>query len=696
MLADFIFIFYWWLVLLFLGVLSGPIIKKLFKSFWDKGYIFGKTISILALSYLVFIFGIVRLFPFTRGLLIGLIFVAIIANWKWRKDNPKEFDHFWDNNWKTFLVQEIVFLVLLTFWSFIRGFQPDIEGLEKFMDLGFVNSILKTKWFPPADMWFAGESINYYYFGHLQAAVLTKLSGLSSAISYNLMMASLFALSFMSGFSLVSNLIYFINKKKKTVTKNIIIGGIIAALLLTLGGNLHAAVYVIKEGGKNYWYPDATRFIGYRPDNPNDATIHEFPAYSFVVSDLHGHLNDLPTVLLFMAVLLVWGLKLKKKNNDLKIENLKLEIPIIAWLLSAMYMTNSWDLPIYGILFALFTFFVTLFPNKKITFEKLWQGIKTTFIYGIIVFFLAIIFALPFALSFQPMTEGIRFVNAHSLWWQLLILWGFFWFVALSFWIFVIRSLRVTGCGLRVTDIFILAATIWATILIIIPEIVYVKDIYIAEYHRANTMFKLVYQSFVIYSLSLGYIVIRLKNWLKDRKLIYGVLYLIPFMVGFSAHMIYPYFAVKSYYRELKEYQGIWGMGFLKEQYPGDYQIVQWLNDKVDGQPVILEAVGDSYTLYNHTSALTGLPTIQGWLVHEWLWRGGYDQPGSRAEEVKQIYQGESDQEARELLQNYEVKYVLVGPLEREKYPELKEDRFKEFGKIVFSSHTSRLYQLEI
>lgn len=723
MLSDFIFIFYWWLVLLFLGTLSIPILQKFFNKFWDKGYTFSKTIAIIVLSFLAFILGRTHLLPFTRGVLVLLVLGAIIINWQWRKNNQGDFDKFWQSNWKNFLLQETAFLLLLTFWSFVRGFQPDIEGLEKFMDLGFVNSILRSKWFPPADMWFAGETINYYYFGHLQTAVLTKLSGLSSAITYNLQMATLFALSFMSGFSLVSNLIFKAirrksNNAKRQIKKNIIIGGIIAGLLLTLGGNLHTAVYVIKEGAKNYWYPDATRFIGYRPDNPNDATIHEFPAYSFVVADLHGHLNNLPTVLLFMAVLLVWGTSLKENNKDLKIKNWKLEITIIAWLLSVMYMTNSWDLPIYGILFALFMLLIVLSPLKKISFQKFWEGLKASFIYGSIVLLLAIVFALPFALSFQPMTEGIRFVNAHSLWWQLLILWGFFWFISGTFWIFLILSSRpqwrdlflknkkrdsstsnksnLSSLGMTTTDFFVLAMTIWATILIIIPEIVYVKDIYIAEYHRANTMFKLVYQAFVMYSLSIGYVVIRIKNYLKKRNLLFTILYLVPFVIGFSAHMIYPYFAVKSYYNGLKEYQGIWGLNFLKEKYPGDYHVVRWLDEKVENQPVILEAVGDSYTLYNHTSALTGLPTIQGWLVHEWLWRGGYDQPGARAEEVKQIYQGDSDQQARDLLRNYQVEYVLVGPLEREKYPRLKEERFRELGKIVFSSRTSRLYKLEI
>ena len=68
-------------------------------------------------------------------------------------------------------------------------------------------------------------------------------------------------------------------------------GGIISATLVTLGGNLHHVVYkLIPEIGKfifrtatintSYWFPDATRYIGYKPDT-NDKTIHEL-SYNFV------------------------------------------------------------------------------------------------------------------------------------------------------------------------------------------------------------------------------------------------------------------------------------------------------------------------------------------------------------------------------------------------------------------------------
>jgi len=647
--------------------------------------------SSATVSYLIFFLGRFHLLPFSKEtiFLVLLLILVIDLFFLKKSGNKREFIDILKNNWQNFLGEEVIFFAALLFWSFLRGFQPDIEGLEKFMDFGFVNSILRSSWFPPLDMWFAGEPINYYYFGHLQTAVLTKLSGLDSAITYNLMIATIFALTFSGGFSLTSNLIAAFKKKN---LKLIIVGGLIAALLLTLGGNLHTVVFVLKKGKDRYWYPDATRFIGYYPNNPNDKTIHEFPCYSFVVADLHGHMNDIPHVLLFGAVLLILGMEIKssrKKDYQAGFHFL----PLLGSLLAIMYMTNAWDLPIYGVLLVLFLFLIRFLERNSYSLKNLMKILPTVVFQGLVVLAVAILVSLPFSLSFTPIGEGIDFVRAHSLWWQLLILWGFFWFVASGLVVFVLKKIRRKE-KLLIPDILVLSAVIWATILIIIPEIIYLKDIYIPEYHRANTMFKLVYQSFIIYSFSAGYILIRLREALRFKltRIIYSWL----FFLGFSAQMIYPYFAIKGYYGSLKDYQGIEGMNFLKKTYPDNYQAVLWLKREIVGQPVVLEAVGDSYTHYNHVSAMTGLPTIEGWLVHEWLWRGGYDRPGARAAEVEVIYQGEDDLYAQQLIKKYGVKYIFLGPLEREKYPNLREERLADWGQVVFSSGETKIYRLSL
>lgn len=669
MLTDFKFIISWWLSLLILSSLTLPLIIFLFKKFWDCGYIFAKTFSLFFLSYLLLVLGILHLLPFTAISIYLLLALILFANIILVLKNKKFFLKIIKTKWKIFLFEELLFLLILTFWSYIRGFSPDIEGLEKFMDWGFVNSILRSHYFPPADMWYAGQPINYYYFGHFVFALLTKISGISSAITYNLSIAMVCALTFLSAFSLSSNLIF--STLKKPLFRLYFFGGLISALLLTFGGNLHTVYKIgqkmitdkatLSEASSSYWYPDATRFIGFDPDT-TDKTIHEFPIYSFVVADLHGHMNDIPLILFFTAFLFAAFTGTSKLSSYLFIPS--------GFLLSLAYMTNAWDFAVYGLLFGLS--FLLLKKN-------LWQ----TIFYGLSTIAAWFLFTLPFSLNFSPMAEGLKFSDAHTPLYQLFILYGGFWLICFPFVFHFIKNLR--SKKLFNTDYFIIALFLVATALVIIPEIIYIKDIYVFDYRRANTMFKLVYQAFIMYSLIAGYIFIRLRH---------NFIYRLVFSLVLISHLIYPYFATKSYYT-LKEYKGLWGLNFLEISYPDNLKAINWLNQNVKGQPHIVEASGDSYTTYNQVSMATGLPTIEGWLVHEWLWRGGYEAPAARVTDVDTIYTSSSIDDIKNILSKYQVKYIFVGDKEYEKYPDLDIKRFEELDtSLVFKSGQTRIYQL--
>lgn len=692
-LADLKFIVLWWSTYFVLGLLTLPLTFYLFKRFWDKGYIFSKVIGSISITYIVFVLGVFKLAPFTSSslflIILGGLFLSII--YLKDKTNLSDFKRTLKSYWKVFLLEEILFFIVLLTWSIVRGFAPDIEGLEKFMDWGFVNSALRSQFMPPIDMWFSGSPINYYYFGHLIAAVLTKLSNIDSAITYNLSIASICALTFTCSFSLASNLVATITQKINY--KNIIVGGLFSALLLTFGGNLHPLYKIIKtnytnnnnhldtsysalqKAANSYWYPDATRFIGFDPD-VQDKTIHEFPLYSFVVADLHGHMNDIPLVILFLAILFSFSL-LSNPERSRRI-NFKL-IFSSAFCLSVAFMTNAWDFAIYGLVFAVFHFIHYLINRN------LFESIRFCVIHGSLIIILWYILTIPFALNFTPMTEGLRLADAHSSFYQLFILYGGFWLICLPFFVWFLINFFNKKKNCLPADIFVFALIVTATILIIIPEIGYIKDIYIYEHRRANTMFKLVYEAFIIYSLISGYILIKFRQ---------SILYKILFLIIFIIHLCYPFFAIKSFYG-LNEYKGLWGLGFLKTTYPDNFAAVGWINKNIQSQPVILEAVGDSYTQFNQISTATGLPTVEGWIVHEWLWRGGYDKPAARQTDIQKIYESQDLTEARSLLQKYSVSYIFVGDKEREKYPALNEKTFTDLGaKIIFSSGQTRIYKL--
>jgi uncharacterized membrane protein len=180
---------------------------------------------------------------------------------------------------------------------------------------------------------------------------------------------------------------------------------------------------------------------------------------------------------------------------------------------------------------------------------------------------------------------------------------------------------------------------------------------------------------------------------LIDKKVIKNI-FTILFIVLFSSVLIYPSFAINSYYGDLKIYHGLSGRQWIINKYPGEYKIIKWIEENIEGSPIILEASGDSYTDYNFISSYTGLPTVSGWYVHEWLWRGTSEIPQERSSDIRLIYTSDDQGLTKSLLSKYEVDYLIIGVLEREKYPDLMEDKFENLGKRIYSSNGSSIFKL--
>ena len=329
-----------------------------------------------------------------------------------------------------------------------------------------------------------------------------------------------------------------------------------------------------------------------------------------------------------------------------------------------------------------------------------------TIVQAVEIIGLSYLVILPFTLKFDTMVQGVALAQHHSLWYQLLILWRLPVLLTVLLILSVItekmnglkhKSLYRLLEAITVPDLFAVIMGLCAIGLVLIPELVYVRDIYENGNARANTMFKLTYQAFILFGICMSYIITRFLLWKKERILqVFGGigLVLLLWTFGYFGTSVYSWFGNVF---DLSEYRGLDATAYLENVFSEDAGAIRWLDETIEGQPVVLEANGDSYSDYERVSAMTGLPTVLGWYVHEWLWRGDPADLNVRAEDVKQMYTSTDTNEVLRLLEQYHVTCIFVGSKEKEKYGDaLNESLLQSIGDIVYQDTASGTYILQV
>jgi uncharacterized membrane protein len=162
------------------------------------------------------------------------------------------------------------------------------------------------------------------------------------------------------------------------------------------------------------------------------------------------------------------------------------------------------------------------------------------------------------------------------------------------------------------------------------------------------------------------------------------------------AGLIYPASAIPARAGEYGGPPTLDGAAYLVEMYPDDYVAIAWLNENVTGAPIILEAPGDhkTYAYEGRVSAHTGLPMLLGWAGHEQQWRGNYDEQARREPDIETLYTSVDLDEVSSLLDKYDIGYVYVGPLERERYPAAGLAKFAGLLDVVYDTGAVTIYRV--
>ncbi len=688
----------WWLVLEIVGLAAFPIASQLARNLKDNGYSLSKPLGLLLLTYISWIISIFFGYSYFSVLVslavIGACsFVICLVKGKPQVD-------------KKYLIRfELLFAGAFVAFAIIRAYSPDIywTGGEKFMDMSFINGILRTAQFPPQDPWMSGTAMDYYYFGYLIVADLIKLTAVLPSIAFNLATASFFALAFTTALGVGYNL----TEKMKY--------GIITAFLVTIAGNLVGFfqltdILLGKDNvidnilSFNYW--PSSRVI---PD-----TINEFPFFSFLQGDVHAHMISITFQLLIILLLLNIF-----KSNALE------PIPLLALGLAVgfLYPLNTWDYPVYMVL-SVFVIGSNLFLSKGNAKPAASKYLKT--IMAIVAMAVSsYLFYLPYHISYN-LKNTISFVpDGRTQLVYYLAIYGLFLFLISRFVVskskksfprpvYLITALILLSVIsiilklqllillvpllilsilslLKEQDkprVFMIILIITGILLSLFCELFYIKDGLGSAnpaFIRLNTVFKLYLDNWILWAVPAGYAIFQFRDSFSQKKMWGTFAIILILMVS-----VYPVFATIGKSGMFRGEPSLDGELYVKKEHPQDYAAIMWFRN-ITGQPVVLQASGEPYTWNTYITAFTGLPTVLGWGGHEINWRSNYTQINTRFSDVNTMYTSSDTDAVNALLLKYNVSYIYFGEAEAKRYgsprlfdshPEMFSRAF-EYGDVV-------------
>jgi YYY domain-containing protein len=336
----------WYLVTILVTLAVAPVTFLLFRNVTDRGASVARPIASLLFIWPVwFLAGIgPGIVPFNAlWLWISIVTIGALGwTFAWRKQTIDL------TTLRHLAIAEVGYLVAFVAFLWFRGFGPAANFQEKPSDLMMLASSMRSESMPPADAWLAGEPVNYYYLGYAIWAAFGRMIDTTPAIAFNLSLVTVFAMSFVAAIGLGANILaHFYSERVARI------GGTITGFFVLVIGNPWATFTAL-----NTWTEQWNRFffdgIGWEAtrtivdvEESGTNPISEFPAFSFVLGDLHPHLLALPytiTALAFAWTLLTVG---RLRNEELLIRRDGLRFAAAGGFTGALYAMNSWDFPTY-------------------------------------------------------------------------------------------------------------------------------------------------------------------------------------------------------------------------------------------------------------------------------------------------------------------------------------------------------------
>ncbi len=379
--------------------------------------------------------------------------------------------------------------------------------------------------------------------------------------------------------------------------------------------------------------------------------------------------------------------------NLTKVVQIGLSVVVLYLIASLLYQPfNRWFYPGYGQI-------------------GLWDGDKTPLVsyfthWGLLLFLIVFWFAWE---SYQWMaatkvaslkrwenakswiTAGLLFVGAILI--GLLIMKVKIAIVALPLCVWALALLLAPGQPDGKKLLFFMAGT--GLLLTIVVELVHL----VGDIGRMNVVFKLYLQAWMLMTLVAG---IGLAITWRDQSQWRGrnqILFQVPLILLLTSALMFPIFATRDKVTDRMNPDAphtLDGMKYMESsrfQVNGvdmdlgqDYRAILWMQENIEGSPVILEAQAYEYYWGNRYTIYTGLPGVVGWNYHQRQQRAltGSDKVQARVDEVNGFFLSLDEDFVRNYLEKYRVEYIIVGQQEKAFYPQEALMKFPAYNGILW------------
>jgi len=558
----------------------------------------------------------------------------------------------------------------------VRAFNPAIHWGEKPMDFSFLNAFLRADAWPTGEPWMAGMPLHYYYFGEVLAATPILVVGCTAAVGYNLMSATVPALSA----ALLAGLGLGLSSRRRRVAW-------VLPVLVLLTGNLawpwllpmawQRASSWLDLGAVRWfdmWWATSRVIPGF--------AIDEYPLWTALFADLHGHFLALPVLL--AALWWGWRTALLPGRRGL------VAAGVCAVSAAVLVATNPWDVfvlagalglaalvvlrrPVAGLGRLAFAGVLSVLACLPFVLELL-RGLRAGAGGGRMLFLTAADFAPAWAVvqHFGVFLVPLVVVAAASL--------GRRWLTAAP--LAVVGALlglsfgsSAAALGLALVPVFAMAIgkrrepavrLAWSMAALGMAAVAACERFTLID--RMNTLFKIYNGVWVLLAFALAVLLVRgrrraltLAVWMPLE-----VVALVNLPLGIVQGVVEP--------RQRSPRPTLDGQAFLPRSDPQTWFLVRSLQGVARPDDVVAEAAGEAYSRYTRIAMHTGQPTVVGWPWHLQQRGQARREVDARYADLETLYAGGDPQARRRVLDRYRVRWVVVAAPERLAYDLESED----------------------